>query len=146
MKFPRNARMFKGQLDFTPFASVFFCLLIFILLSSLVYTPGVRIVLPETSAELPGAAGPTVSVALVASGQIFFENEIIKEPELSRRLKEKVKSSAEPLTLVVLADRDVKDGVLQDLYDLGRAAGINNILRARQPRPFDDVRARPQTP
>jgi biopolymer transport protein ExbD len=146
MKFPRNARMFKGQLDFTPFASVFFCLLIFILLSSLTYTPGVQIVIPETSAELPGAAGPTVRVALDASGQIFFENQVIQPNDLRRRLKQKVKDSAEPLTLVVLADRDVKDGTLQDLYDLSHAAGIKNILRARQPRPFDDLRPRPPSP
>ena len=35
MKFPRNARMLKGHLDFAPFASVFFCLLIFVVTASL---------------------------------------------------------------------------------------------------------------
>jgi hypothetical protein len=41
MKFPRNARIFRGQLDAAPFAIVFSCLLLFLLLSSLLYTPGV---------------------------------------------------------------------------------------------------------
>ena len=30
MRFPRNLRIFRGQLDFTPFASVFFLLVIFV--------------------------------------------------------------------------------------------------------------------
>ena len=42
MKFPRNARIFRGQLDAAPFAAVFFLLVIFMMLGSLVYTPGAR--------------------------------------------------------------------------------------------------------
>ena len=43
MKFPRNARIFRGQLDAAPFAAVFFLLVIFMMLGSLVYTPGARL-------------------------------------------------------------------------------------------------------
>ena len=39
MKFPRNARIFRGHLEIAPFASVFFLLVIFVSLSSLMYTP-----------------------------------------------------------------------------------------------------------
>ena len=37
MKFPRNAKIFRGQLDATPFAGVFFCLVLFILLMGIVF-------------------------------------------------------------------------------------------------------------
>lgn len=40
MRFARNARIFRGQLDAAPFAAVFFLLVIFMMLGSLVYTPG----------------------------------------------------------------------------------------------------------
>jgi hypothetical protein len=40
MKFPRNARIFRGQLDAAPFAAVLFLLVIFLMLGSLVYTTG----------------------------------------------------------------------------------------------------------
>jgi biopolymer transport protein ExbD len=49
MKFPRNVRIFRGQLDAAPFACVFFLLLIFIIMGTLVYTPGVRIKLPAAN-------------------------------------------------------------------------------------------------
>ena len=54
MRFPHNTKIFRGQLDAAPFLGVFFLLLIFLLLnSSLVFTPGVEIQLPET-ANVPG--------------------------------------------------------------------------------------------
>ena len=51
MKFPRNARISRGHLDAAPFAGVLFCLLIFLLLASLVYTPGVLINLPTSASS-----------------------------------------------------------------------------------------------
>src|SRR5690348_7154256 len=102
MKFPRNARIFRGQFDAAPFASVFFLLVIFAVLSSLVYTPGVRLRLPQAGGwtpqdGLPGVEGPTVSVALVTN-RYYFQNQSIAEPELKHRLQEAVKQAPEPLT------------------------------------------------
>ena len=43
MKFPRNARITRGLQDAAPYASVFFLLVLFVMLGSLVYTPGVQV-------------------------------------------------------------------------------------------------------
>ena len=60
MKFPRNAKIFRGQFDVAPYAGVCFLILIFLALNtSLVFTPGVPIELPE-GRDLPGVLGPTV--------------------------------------------------------------------------------------
>ena len=67
MKLPRNVKIFRGQLDAAPFASVAFLLLIFLVLQSkLVFTPGLllRIDAPEVPLDLPGTANPTVVVAV----------------------------------------------------------------------------------
>src|ERR1035441_8866734 len=65
MKFPRNARIARGQLDVAPFAAVFFLLVIFMLLGSLVYTPGARLQLQLPRADgLAGTDKPTVSVVI----------------------------------------------------------------------------------
>jgi biopolymer transport protein ExbD len=144
MKFPRNARMFKGHLDAAPLASVFFCLLIFVLLSSLIYTPGVRIQLPEADPGLPAVSGPTVAVAVDPLGQYYFENRAVRPDELERKLKEKVQHSPEPLTLVVLADKRVPLDKLGAVLRVGRAAGIlpENFSWGMLPRVFD---AAPET-
>ena len=52
MKFRRQMKLLPVRLDAAPFAGVFFCLVIFLLLGQLLYTPGVRVQLPE-AAGLP---------------------------------------------------------------------------------------------
>ncbi len=134
MKFPRNARIFRGQMDATPFAGVFFCLLIFLLLASLVYTPGVRISLAESSADLPGVDGPRLAVAVDANGSFYFENEIIQNEALLERLRAEVKKSPQPVTVVVEEDKGVTSEKERVLLDLTRAAGIKQVLLETLPR------------
>jgi biopolymer transport protein ExbD len=47
MKFARQAKIFRGPLDAAPVAGVVMLLVIFMLVSSLLYTPGVLIQLPN---------------------------------------------------------------------------------------------------
>jgi biopolymer transport protein ExbD len=133
MKFPRNARMLRSQLDVAPFASVFFLLVIFVMVGSLVYTPGVRIQLPVAD-NLPGTEKPTIHVAVDASGRLYFQNQRIDEGELKNRLKEAVAGAGESLTLVIQADKNVTQADLIRLGLLARDAGITNGLLATLPR------------
>jgi biopolymer transport protein ExbD len=137
MKFPRNATILRSQLDAAPFAAVFFLLVIFLMLGSLVYTPGARLQLQLPSgAGLPGTDKPSVSVAIDADGRLYFQNQWIEEHELRRRLQSAVKKSAEPLTLVVQADKAVSYEMCLRLALLGRDAGISEALLATLPRSY----------
>ncbi len=93
MKFPRNARIFQGRLDAAPFVSVLFLLVIFVVLGSLVYTPGIPVPLELPTADnFPGAEGRTVAVAIDAGGGLYYENQPISEAELKSRLEAAVKN------------------------------------------------------
>jgi biopolymer transport protein ExbD len=133
MKFRRNARMLGGILDAAPIASVFFLLLIFVMLGSLVYTPGISVQLPFAN-ELPGTDKPTVTVAVDANNRLYFANQIISEADLKLRLAAAVANSREPLTLVVQADKNVTYDFLTRLTLLARDAGIRDALLATLPR------------
>ena len=133
MRLPRNARIFRGQLDFTPFASMFFLLVIFMMLGGLVYTPGVRIQLPVAD-DLPGTDQPTVKVAVDASGRLYFQNQPIEADQLQSRLREEVERVGQSLILVVYADKDLTQEKLVRLYSLARGAGIRETLLAGLPR------------
>ena len=134
MKFPRNARIFKGRLDAAPLAAVFVLLGIFLLLSSMVYTPGVRLDLPPAS-DLPGTDRPSVAVAIDANGRLYFENQVVEELELKGKLVRAVTNSPQPLTLVVQADKNVTYDRLIKLTILARNAGISSAWLATLPRP-----------
>jgi len=142
MKFPRNARMLRSQLDFAPFASVFFLLVIFVMLGSLVYTPGVRIHLPAAD-DLPGTDKPPITVAVDASGRLYYQNQRIEARELTDRLHHAVAGSSEPLTLVIQADKDVTQENIIRLSLLAREAGITDVLFATLPRLIAPPNGRP---
>lgn len=135
MKFPRNARIFRGRLDAAPFAAVFFLLVIFLMLASLVYTPGVHVELPVAD-DLPGTDRPTISVALDKYGRLYFENQSIEESQFRNQLREAAKNSTEPLTLVVQADKAASYEMVLHLALLARDAGIQDALLATLPRPL----------
>jgi biopolymer transport protein ExbD len=138
MKFPRNARMLKGHLDFAPFAGVFFCLLIFVLLSSLVYTPGVHLQLPPPSSYQTGVAGLPVAVALDPAGHLYYQNQLVTEQKLKARLEEKVHAaSPEPVTLVLQADKNVTIERRSQVLQLARDAGITNAVEQTAPGIFE---------
>jgi biopolymer transport protein ExbD len=137
MKFPRNARMLRGQLDAAPFAAVFFLLVVFMMLGSLIYTPGARLELNLPQANgLPGTDKPTVSVAIDADGRLYYQNQWIAEDALRGELKEVASKSSEPLTLVVQADKAVSYERLMRLALLARDAGIPEALLATLPGPL----------
>ena len=134
MKFRRQMKLLPVRLDAAPFAGVFFCLVIFLLLGQLLYTPGVRVQLPE-AAGLPGTEGLTLSVALDGAGVLYFENQRISREDLGTRLGAAVKHAGEPLTLIVEADKAASYQALLDLTLLARQAGIPQALLSVLPRP-----------
>jgi len=144
MKFPRNATLLRSQLDAAPIAAVFFLLVMFLMLASLVYTPGARLELQLPRADgLPGTDKPCVSVAIDADGRLYYQNQWIEESELRRQLEAAVQKSPEPLTLVVQADKAVSYERCLRLALLGRDAGISEALLATLPRPYDTPSRRP---
>ncbi|MBI3875642.1 MAG: biopolymer transporter ExbD [Verrucomicrobia bacterium] len=136
MRFPRNVKILRGQLEVAPFACVFVLLLIFLLLqSNFIYTTGVKIELPTTD-NLPGTLNPTVVVAVDRAGQLYFANQIMREMELQEKLAEAVaryRAGRQELTLVVQADKTVPYEIIVRLAEVARAAGIKEVLQATRP-------------
>ena len=141
MKFPRNARIFRGQLDAAPFASVFFLLVIFVMLGKLLYAPGIQVKLPTAgNLILPGPEGATVAVA-VTTNAIYFKDQLVSEGDFSNQLFVAKQQVSGPLTLIVQADKDVTLGRWTRLCVLAQQAGITNVQQATLPRVFDSPSA-----
>ena len=136
MKFPRNAKMFHGQFDAAPFVTVaFIVVLFFVVQAALVFTPGVRVQLPEAQG-FSGTGNPTVAVAMDRAGQFYFENQSIKEEALRAALQRAVREARAPLTLVIQADEGVSYEAIVRLSKLARDLGIREELLATRPRVF----------
>lgn len=135
MKLPRNAKIFRGQLDVAPFMAVFLLMLLFIVLrQQITFVPGLSVTLPE-AANLSGVQGPAVTVVLDRNGQIYFDNRLLTPAEpnaLKDYLRRATESAGHPVTLVVQADREVHLGDWTQLCLAAREAGIEDIIEAVQ--------------
>lgn len=133
MKFRRRARLPRTPFDVTAYAAVFFLMVMFLLLGTRRYTPGVKINLP-VAGDLPGTDQPTVTVAMDEVGRYYFDNQLIAEAALKSQLTNAAAQSTEPLTLVIQADKAVRLENLLRLRLLARDAGIHDALLATLPR------------
>jgi len=128
MRFPHNAKIFRGHFEAAPYASVFFLFIIFLLAqSSMVVVPGVPIELP-VAADVPGTDKPIVVVAVDENGTFYFENQMCTEARLRERLRAAVQGSPEPLTLVARVHRKASAEVFTLLAVIARDAGIRELI------------------
>ncbi len=135
MRFPRNAKIFRGHFDVIPFASVFFLLVIFLLLNTyLVFPPGVEIELPAASG-LPGASNPKVIVAVDSGGNLYYQNQVIERAALEDALAQARETAEEPLTLVILADRRVPHQQVVELSVMARDVGVSQVVLGTRSNP-----------
>ena len=130
MRFPRNAKIFRGQLDAAPFAGVFFLLVILLLLTSrLAFTAGVRIDLPAVGRDLPGIANPIEVLLVDVDGRLYYKNQIVEDEEkLMADLKAVTQQSAEPTTLVISADRNGKLEAPLRIAAFARGLGFRDVI------------------
>ena len=136
MKFPRNARMLRSQLDAAPFAAVFFLLVIFMMLGSLVYTPGARLELAASPRQMACRARTSRRSRwpLMPTGGSTTRTSGSRRTPCAAGCRRRRRSHAEPLTLVVQADKSVSYERCMRLALLAREAGIPEALLATLPR------------
>ena len=121
MRYPRNARIFRGQLDATPVVAVFFLLVIFMLLASLVYTPGVPVDLTAFD------AGARIDLTVRTNGQVMHGSEAITN-SLAAWLTEERKQRGGPATVNVRVDPNApRDGV-RKIRDVAQELGMGFIV------------------
>jgi biopolymer transport protein ExbD len=76
MRFARTSRIFRGPLDPAPVAAVLMLLMLFMLLASLVYTPGVLIDL--------GPSGANATITITSSNEVAFAGKNYKPGDLAQ--------------------------------------------------------------
>jgi biopolymer transport protein ExbD len=132
MKFPRDAKILRSHFDVAPFAAVFFLLLMFLMLSGLLPTPGIPLA-PPTADQLPGPDKPTVAMAVDANENLYYDNSIVTEGVLINYLMVANRTTRTPLTLIIHADKNVSYGTLAHLSLVARRCGITNCWLATMP-------------
>ena len=136
MRFPRTARVIRGQWDAIPFLCVLFPLAFFLLFHQYLVLPrGTLVELPAGDGVRLDPASPRVIVAVDALGRVFFENQFVGEADLAKRLAERRAQSRELPVVVIQADRRVAHGALVRVAEIARQAGLNRVFFVARPQP-----------
>jgi biopolymer transport protein ExbD len=132
MRFSRRIQLLCRPPDAAPLAGVFFLLLFFLLLMS----PGEAVDLPAGEFDLQPihmGRGPAVAMAVDSVGHLYFDNQLIKEADLVKKLQ----SLGPNLTVVLQADRTLRYEQITKIAGGIRAAGVRKVLMTTRPGLFD---------
>jgi len=132
MRFKRNLDI-KANIPTTSMADIVFLLLTFFIISTtFVVQPAIKIRLPEaTTKEMEPTEA--VIIFLTKDNKIFInEEEVIWSRDLASILKPKIFASREKL-VIIKADRDVYFGRVVKIMDIAKQAGAQRLAVATQP-------------
>ena len=124
MKFKRHVELEKGQLDIAPLIDIVFLLLIFFMLtSSFIFQPGIKINLPKAiTSEV--IHEKSLIILVTANNYIYLNDRVITMSELSSRLRIAAKENK---PLLIKADRRASLGKVVEVWDMCRDEGISQI-------------------
>lgn len=133
MQFRRHRRD-DARIEITPLVDMVFLLLIFFMLSTtFIVTPGIKVNLPRASAEKVTREKKEVRLVITKDNRVFLERRLVTLQELERRLKGAAQKN--PQTMVVIqADAKSLHGKVVEVMDIAKTSGLNRLAIATQPR------------
>ncbi len=123
----REKRVTKSIINLTPMVDMLFLILLFFLVtSSFIEQPNIKLELPSTKyAATSKLEERTLTIS--REGKLFFQNEPVERKELVSVLKNAF-SKQDDKTLVLRADKNVSYGVVVDVMDAAKGAGLRRIV------------------
>jgi len=124
MKFKRKTFLEKGRLDIAPLIDVVFLLLIFFMLtSSFIFQPGIRVNLPKavTSEVLHKEL---LIVTITEKNEVFINERPVSGDELVSRI---TIAARDEQPLLIKADRATNLGKVIEVWDICRQVDVKQI-------------------
>ena len=123
MPIKRHVRLVKGRLDLTPLIDIIFLLLIFFMLSStFVLQPGIKVDLPQAVSTQIIENVNNVLITITPNGNVYFNDTIISVENLLKILLDTGKS-----IVLIQADGAVALRHVVTVWNVCRRAGIKTI-------------------
>lgn len=133
MKF-RKARREQVTPDITPLIDCVFLLLIFFMLSTtFVVSPGIRINLPQATAEPVRHERQELRIKVDPAGALFLGDQRASPEDLEARFRDTARADRDAL-VVIEADEDTPHRFVVDVMDRAKTSGLSRLAIATRPR------------
>lgn len=112
---------------------IIFLLLVFFLLSStFVLQPGIKVQLPVTTI-IDISSEKSIVVSLTKDGAVYLNDDLMNRIELGARLRQMVMDVGNPI-VVLRADKSILIENLIEIMDIAKTAGANRFIIATVPK------------
>jgi biopolymer transport protein ExbD len=139
MRFKRNKEP-ETILPITPLIDIVFLLLIFFMLTSRFHVAsGVPIRLPTITQHAYEGETREIAVSIDRSGNIYLEKEKLNLNKLKDKIKDLLEDN-QMAQLILQADRETPHGIVVQVMDLAKSAGVSSIVIAAQWDPYQEER------
>ncbi len=131
MRRRRSRRAEQSEVNLTPMLDVVFIMLIFfIVTASFVKEAGIEITRPPAATAVRQERG-NIMVAITANDQIWIDRRPV-DPRFVRANIERLHAENPQGSVVIQADKDSKNGLLVQVMDAARLAGVKSVALAAE--------------
>ena len=124
----------ESRFDLTPLVDVVFLLLIFFMLSTtFIVAPGIKVKLPKSSSTDISREKKEVRVVMAKDNKIFVQQKLVSIEELGKYLKKAARESREGM-VIIQADERVPHGKVVEVMDVAKTAGFYKLAIATRPK------------
>ncbi|SFM64400.1 ExbD/TolR family protein [Halopseudomonas yangmingensis] len=119
----------EAGIDLTPMLDIVFIMLIFfIVTSSFIKESGITVQTPSASSAAPQTRG-NILIAVSANGEIWIDRQTV-DVRAVRAAVERMRVDQPDSSVVVQADRDARSGLVIQVMDQVRMAGVQDVALA----------------
>ena len=119
-------RQVISEINVTPFVDVMLVLLIIFMVTAPLLTAGVKVNLPESSANVLSEKTEPITISINKKGQIFLQNKKFSNEELISKLIE-LKKSNKDLKIFIRGDKSLNYGKIISIMGDINKAGIKKV-------------------
>ena len=120
--------------DITPMVDVVFLLLIFFMLSTtFIVSPGIRVDLPQAEAEALRRERQDLRIKIAAEGLLYVDDQRLSPEDLVERLRAAARTDQDTL-VVIEADENTAHKHVVEVMDRAKGAGLHRLAIATRPK------------
>lgn len=123
----RRKKRIESPPDITPMIDVVFLLLIFFMISTtFINTPGIKITLPEATADEIKTEKTKIRLAISEKGEIYIDDEKVGMEALGN-IFTRAATKAKESIVIISADENASHGTVVKVMDSAKHSGITRL-------------------
>jgi biopolymer transport protein ExbD len=122
-----------AEINVTPMVDVMLVLLVIFIITAPLFTHAIKLELPTASAAPAQQKPDTVTVSINSNGAIYWNSELVTQPELEAKFGVSAKQTPPP-ELQLRADKTTRYELIAQVMSAAQSAGLSKIGFITEPK------------